>query len=323
MIFILFLQLALLLFLPGLTLPGAEFDSLIEPAEASAVTFSTLPPPAARLPTADERFSQPRKIRPESLGVRISARSALVVDAGSGETLFSKDPDALLPVASLTKLASALVFVESKPDWDSEVTIASSDMRGGAVEYLIPGESVTAKELFEIALVGSSNTAVAAMSRSTGLNAEEFVARMNAKTALLGLKRTSFVEPTGLNPANVGTAREVARLAQAAFLEPRIREAVTTRQVTVRPKNSKGSRTRVIRSTDALLSSFLAKPPYELIGGKTGSLGGGIGYHFVMSLENGESRPVIVVVLGSDSNAARFQDAKSLAVWTFDTWSWK
>lgn len=323
MIYTIFLQLALLLFFPGLQPSGARFDTLIGPVSASGSAASQVAASAPRLPAAAPVISSPRKLRPESLGVEVTAKSALVLDPGSGEILFAKEPDLQMPVASLTKLASALVFLETKPEWKTPVVIAASDLRGGGVEYLIPGESVSVGDLFLVALVGSSNTAIAALARFTGLSPEEFVARMNAKAASLGLKNTRFTEPTGLDPGNVGTAREMATLAQAAFLEPRIREAVTAKQVVVRPMNPKGTRSRTIRSTDALLSSFLAKPPYVLLGGKTGSLGNGVGNHFVMSLENGESRPVIVVVLGSESNVSRFQDAKSLAVWTFDTWSWK
>lgn len=322
MITLLVLQLALLLFLPGIQLPGVEYDSIIETAQAREVVAKPVIPDG-HLPSSGSRLRPPRKKRPESLGVAVTAKNAIVTDARTGEVLFAKDADTVVPLASLTKLAAALVFVETKPEWGKKVTISATDMRGGGVEYLIPGESVTVEELFGVALVGSSNTAIAALARRTGLGEEEFVKRMNAKVASLGLSTMHFVEPTGLHRGNVGTAREISQLAQVAFLEPKIRQAVTTQSMVVRPENARGTKSRTVRTTDALLGTFLAKPPYAIIGGKTGSLGADVGYHFVMEVSNGESRPVIVAVLGSDSNGSRFQDAKSLAVWTFETWSWK
>lgn len=249
-------------------------------------------------------------------------KSFVVLDARTGADLASSAPDEHLPIASLTKLAAALVVVGTQPDWQRRVTVQSDDLREGSEPILIPGESVTIEELFAASLIGSSNVATAALARSTGLTIEQFVARMNRVADTLGLHQTSFVEPTGLDPKNVSTAREIGLLARAAFGDLRIRRHLLAPSVILHPEPSKSLKSRIVKSTDALLSSDLVAPPFAFHGGKTGSLGAETGYHFAMMVGNGQRRDIIVAVLGSETAYTRFDAARSLAQWTFKTHRW-
>ncbi len=266
--------------------------------------------------------SAPTKVRTESLGMDVTAKSAIVADAASGFILFEKATGDAHAIASLTKLMTALVVLESDVDFSARYEIRAADQRGGGVEYFIPGEDVSVGDLWNAALVGSSNTATMALARSTGLTDEEFTARMNKKAQSLGMAEASFVEPTGLDASNRATARDVLLLARAAFAMDDIRQTVTKEQIEVIPKNPKNRKRRIVKSTDQLLGTFLSREPYAIRGGKTGSLGDDVGYHLAIAVSHERAQQVYVVVLGSQSPAARFADAKALAVWAFDTWRW-
>lgn len=264
----------------------------------------------------------PTKVRPESLGMAVTAKSAVVADAASGLVLYEKAAGEAHAIASLTKLMTALVVLESGVDFEDRYEIRAADQRGGGVEYFIPGEDVSVADLWNASLVGSSNTATVALSRATGFADDAFVARMNAKAQALGMTDARFSEPTGLDEANRATARDVLLLARAAFAMDEIRQTVTKQEIEVVPRNAKNRKRRIVKSTDQLLGTFLSREPYAIRGGKTGSLGSDVGYHLAIAVSHERAQQVYVVVLGSQSTAARFADAKALAVWAFDAWRW-
>ncbi|TAK04973.1 D-alanyl-D-alanine carboxypeptidase [Patescibacteria group bacterium] len=264
----------------------------------------------------------PTKVRAESLGMAVTAKSAVVADAASGLVLYEKAAGDAHAIASLTKLMTALVVLESGVDFDARYEIRTADQRGGGVEYFIPGEDVSVGDLWNAALVGSSNTATVALARSTGFTDEAFVARMNAKAQALGMMDARFTEPTGLDEANRATAQDVLLLARAAFAMDDIRQTVIKEEVEVVPANPKNRKRRILKSTDQLLGTFLSREPYAIRGGKTGSLGDEVGYHLAIAVSHERTQQVYVVVLGSQSPATRFADAKALAVWAFDAWRW-
>lgn len=245
---------------------------------------------------------------------RTSARSALAMDMRSGATLFQEGINAPISIASLTKLATALAAVNAHPDWEKNVTIEPGDLRGGGIEYFIAGETYSLRDLLYAMLVGSSNTAAVAIARSVDGNVEAFASRMQRVATTLSLKNTTFVEPTGLDERNVSTAFEVGVLARTAFSEP------TLKNILVLPSYQLGKRT--VRSTDALLFGSLARPPFAVLAGKTGSLGGDIGYHLATVIDRDGAGPVLIVVLGSSTPGARFSDAESLARWAFQNYQW-
>lgn len=279
--------------------------------------LSTLP----GLPPSEER-RQPLRKDPNDLGVEVSARSAIVVDRGSGAILFEKESGEERTVASLTKLMTALVALDNLPDLSEEVAIEPGDHRGGSIEYFLTGERVTVKDLLYSSLVGSSNTATAALARAAGLGEEGFVAAMDAKAVELGMSGSKFADPTGLDPDNRSTARDIAILAQKAFGDDRIADAATSAEYSFLPVGSKSKKERTVRSTDALLGSMLNKGEFRIAGAKTGTLGVETGYHLAIAVGNGAGHELLAVVLGSEDNQARFDDAKALAYWSFDAYEW-
>ncbi len=262
----------------------------------------------------------PQKINPENIGVELTAKSAVVLDAKSGKILFSKNAGEARPIASITKLMTALVFLDHNPGWEKVVAITEDDQRVGGIIYLAPGGKVTVRDLFNLTLISSTNEAAVALAKSTGLELVEFVNLMNAKAAELGLQNTKFVEPTGLEPGNVSTAYELSQLARAAFSQPEIVEATAKSRYNFSLANS--GRKIIAYSTDDLLGSFLNDENfgYRLLGAKTGYLNEA-GYCLTSQIIKGEN-PIIITLLGSQTEKDRWQEAKGLAEWTYENYEW-
>ncbi len=280
--------------------------AIILPAEAAPA-----PGELAKKPEA------PRKIDEASLGVKLTAPTAALIDTKSGEVLFSQGDDRVVPIASITKLMSAMVILDLKPKWNAQIVIEPGDNALEGIQYLKTGDRLSAQDIFRVMLVGSANNAAMALSRSLGVSRETFVDKMNSKARELNLVHTTFVDPTGYKPENRSTALDVARLAAAAFNHPEIREALTRTELVV--KTSAGQERRV-PATDELLQSFLNQGDYTIIGGKTGYTEEA-GYTLVLRAKKGDA-DVIAVMLGSASSDDRFQDGKSLLFWGFKTFEW-
>jgi D-alanyl-D-alanine carboxypeptidase len=245
----------------------------------------------------------------QSVGMKITAGSSAVLDLNSGAILWSKNSVQPRPLASITKLMTALVFLDHKPDWQTKITIEEKDFREGNRSAFPSGREITVQDLFFSSLVSSSNTATVALARSTGLSSEDFIKAMNDKARVLGLADTKFIEVTGLDPNNVSTARDVLLLAKAAFSQPDIREATIKSEHRL-PDGS------VLKNTDQLLNSYL-----NISAGKTGSLDEA-GYCLVSEVVGKDGQAIIVAVLGSATTFDRFQDLKAVAQWTFDNFIW-
>ncbi|MFA5051618.1 MAG: serine hydrolase [Patescibacteria group bacterium] len=249
--------------------------------------------------------------------VPITIRSGMVLDVGSGLALWKKNIDEPRPLASLTKLMTALVFLDSQPDWDKPVTFEQGDIDSTTGNTLIvrPGETATVRDVFMASLVASANNATVALARSTGLTTQEFVQRMNDKAKMMSLFLTTFTDVSGLDPGNTSTARDYVRLVRTAFNQPRIREALTTREYSFTTTGVVA--THRLYNTDQLL----ADTSLDVQAAKTGFIDES-GYNFI-SLANVNSHEVLVVLLGSVSSAARFAEAKALFMWIQDYWRWE
>ncbi len=230
-------------------------------------------------------------------------RSALVVN-GTDTPLYAKNVSERLPIASLTKLMTALVFLDHNPGWQSAVTIQRSDAAVPANLPVAPGDRIMVKDLFYAMIVGSRNNAAKALARSTGLPRDLFITKMNERARGLGMAQTRFVDETGLDPRNQSTAEDIAKLAQAAFAHPDVARAAQTKRYVAHPVGS--SRTLSFGTTNKLLESDLA-----VIGGKTG-YNHEAGYTFAMQVDEGERR-MIIILLGSPSSEIRFAAAELLA----------
>lgn len=249
--------------------------------------------------------------------LQIFATSSAAVDCESGKVLFNKNKGQVWPIASITKLATALVFVENNPGWETEYQMKAEDRREGGKIYLFTGEKMKVKDLFYFSLVGSDNTATIALARSTGLTDDEFVVKMNAKAEELGLNNTFFADPVGLDSSNVSTAEEIAKLAQAALAVHEISEATLTKKYEF---NTDGGRHKAINNTDALLDIF-PQNGIIILGGKTGYIDAS-GFCFAGKFANHDGKEIISVVLGTDSYNARFEQTKRLVDWVYGNYQW-
>jgi D-alanyl-D-alanine endopeptidase (penicillin-binding protein 7) len=252
------------------------------------------------------------------IGIETVSTAVAVMDWDSGQMMFQKNADTAQPIASLTKLVTALTILDQGPDWDEEVEILPEDDRIGDLPVLFPGERVTVRDLFNLSLVSSSNDGTAALARATGLTAEQFAARMNRTAARIGMNQANFVEPTGLDTDNQASATDVSRLIKAALSRQEISETVLSPHYEF--TSLSGSR-HWVSNTDQLLDSFLTRKPFNFLGGKTGYLNEA-GWCFGAAASNGDGKRVVSVVLGAPSKAERFREVKRLLWWAFDAWEW-
>ncbi|HRH33048.1 MAG TPA: serine hydrolase [bacterium] len=261
-------------------------------------------------------FSQDKPSKISSSSPEVDSLASGVYDVSSHLRLWSKNDDEVRSIASLTKLMSALVFLEHRPEWNDIQKIEVSDNREGNKANLFLGEQLTTDQLFQTALIASDNTAIIALVRSTGLSEKDFVTEMNKKASQYRLKKTVFVEPTGLDKENQSTVREVAKLAEIAFAKPEIKNALT--------KNSFEYTTITGREKKIVSTNDLLRLPSihgtSLLAGKTGHLPEA-GYCFVGWFEN-NGHEIITVVLGAPDTAARFTESAKLAAWSFKAFQW-
>lgn len=263
----------------------------------------------------------PERVNPENVGVEVAAKRFAAIDVASGKLLLQKDSNLRQPIASITKLMTALVILDAKPDWQMEVEMQKADETVGAYPHLYRGERVRFVDLWKAALVASDNNAIKAMIRGMEMSESDFVAKMNAKAEALEMINSDFADPTGLSELNLSTAQDVARLVHFAMQKNEIRESVLQPSYSFRVLNN--NKVRKINNTDILVGSFLndKKHGYELIGGKTGYLSEA-GYCLGVEIKNNQ-RAVVIVVLDSPNIGQRFQDVKVIADWVYSNYEWR
>lgn len=251
-----------------------------------------------------------------SPAINITARSGVVIDKMSGAILWQKNPEEVSSIASLTKLMTAIIFLETDPDFEKEYVMTKEDENGtiGSRLQVKTGEKLKIKDLFHASLVGSANNATKALVHSTGLPEEEFLKKMNERIDRLGLENTHFSDVTGLDPANKSTALEYSKIANYAFQNSKIREAVNLPEYTFETIDRKIK--HLIKNTNQLLID----PDLHFIGAKTGYLNEA-GYTFVLEAEQ-DGHPVIVVLFGSETDYFRFRETKALLDWTRQNYTW-
>ncbi|HUT22658.1 MAG TPA: serine hydrolase [Candidatus Bipolaricaulota bacterium] len=264
----------------------------------------------------------PRKIENDNRGVLPTSQNFILKDIDTGKFLYGKNKDQQTPIASLTKLMTALVFLRENPEvnWEAEVTMQQSDEIPGAYPHIYRGETVSLRDVFNTMLVSSDNHCAKALARVSGLSETEFVEKMNVFAGENNMPNTEFHDVIGLSKNNVSTAAEVARLFELALKNEDISAGLSLPAYNFKIKNSK--KVRNVYSTDALFDSFLnsEKYGYKIIGGKTGYLpeAGGC----LAILVEKDNHRLLSVVLGSNSSQARFQDTKALIDWGFLNYSW-
>lgn len=285
------------------------------PVLGNPVYFSADKPRADSLSLASANSRPPFKKDIASLGPQITAQAALVVDKDSGAVLLDYNSETQLPLASITKLMTALLVLEAEPDLKQKLLMIEADQREGADRFIKPGEDATLESYLKASLLGSANNATIALSRSTGLTNQEFVDEMNAMARELGMTSTVFTDPSGLDPNNKSTARDIAVFLFAAQKNQIIR-SITSKfrdYIAVYPSGIR----REIITTNQLIGSMI-----DVSLGKTGYLEESL-YNLVTVVKLKNSHEIFVVTLGSASSQDRFADNKVLAVWVESTYKWQ
>lgn len=232
---------------------------------------------------------------------------AYVLDQDTNEVLFSKNPQAVLPIASITKLMTALVVVESGLSMDEKLTVTEDDKdtEKGTGSRLAFGTTLTRGEMLHLALMSSENRAAHALGRNYPGGLDAFVAAMNSKAASLGMADTHYVEPTGLSSRNQSSASDLAKLVNVTSQMPMLRDLSTSREARV----SLGKRLVQFRSTNGLLSN----PLWDIGLQKTGFINEA-GKCMVMQARMA-GRKLIMVFLDSSGKASRIADAERMRKW--------
>lgn len=242
----------------------------------------------------------------------LNAQSAVVLNQITGEVVFSQNADQVWEPASLTKLVTALVVLDTKSDFNKRCYIAREDEATGAAMANAPNGAYRLGDLFSAMLVGSANDAARALANQcAGLSTQAFVQKMNEKAKQLGAVNTRFSEASGLDDSNMTTAADMAKIANAAFSTPILRDYAAQQSVTFSSLN-RPIKTHTITSTS---KSLFTDSTYNLIAGKTGYLNK---FNYASSTKNPRGQYLITVVLGSPSQQESFNTTKLVASWGFD-----
>jgi D-alanyl-D-alanine endopeptidase (penicillin-binding protein 7) len=241
-------------------------------------------------------------------GLNLKSTSALVLDQAGQRVLYAKNVDWVVPIASITKLMTAMVVLDSGLPLDEPIKITKDDRDGlkGTRSRLGIGISVRRDDLLRLALMASENRAAAALARAYPGGTPAFVAAMNHKAAELGMWRSRFVDGTGLSHGNVSNAQDLARLVGAAYRYSLIREYTTDSQYTVRLQNGHKME---FRNSNRLVRSA----SWEIGLSKTGYISEA-GRCLVMQA-NIASTPVVIVLLDSWGQLSRIGDANRIKKW--------
>lgn len=258
---------------------------------------------------------------PYSLGPELTAESALAVNLENGKVCFSKNSTKILPIASITKLMSALIFLENTTqEWNERILIKKEDLIinsdfDGDLEpaglNIKAGQSLELEDIFIAGLIKSANDAMKVLARLINLSSDKsFVDLMNEKAQFLSMNDTIFIEPTGLDVSNQSTAEDLVKLILEIMKHDEIREAlkIKTYDFPVFEANGQKNYQRVW-NTDKLLGSFV-----NITGGKTGYLEES-GYCFA-GLSDYRGKQLVVILLNAATDQDRFQEVKSLIWWS-------
>jgi D-alanyl-D-alanine endopeptidase (penicillin-binding protein 7) len=231
---------------------------------------------------------------------------ALVVDQDTNEVLFEKNPNAVLPIASITKLMTALITVEADLDLDEELEVELSDRTIDRMRsWLNPGVKLTRAQSLHLALMSSENHAAQMLGRTYPGGVPAAVAAMNAKAQLLGMHDTRFADPTGLSPDNRSSPADLVRLVNAAYQHPELREYSTSSELTL-PIGK-----RVVRYGNT--NGLTKMPEWEIGLQKTGYISAA-GRCLVMQAVI-EGKRVVMVLMDSVGKYSRIGDAQRIRQW--------
>lgn len=241
--------------------------------------------------------------------LRLASSKALILNQETGEVLYAKSTDLPTPIASVTKLMTAMVVLDAHQPMDETLTISEAevDTLKGTGSRLRVGTSLSRGELLQLALMASENRAAAALGNHYPGGFSAFVGAMNAKAATLGMTRSRFVDGTGLNSENVSTAEDLAKMVKAAYQYPEIRQASTSAASEVQINGLR--RMAEFRNTNILVRNS----DWSIGLSKTGYINES-GRCLVMQAQIAE-QPLIIVLLDSWGKYTRIGDAQRIRKW--------
>lgn len=244
---------------------------------------------------------------------KVSARGAAVVDWKTGQILWQKNPDKVLPLASLSKLMTALVVLQQKYNFNDSVYVPDKAIFSGIKSYLQGGENFLLADMFKIMLIASSNEAAESLARFK--NRDDFINLMNQTSLDLGLTEAKFFGPSGLEPNNVATVSNLIKLSKVIFSKDIVQKESGQSSGII--KAQKTGREVSFENTNLLMN----EKDLKVIAGKTGTLSEA-GFS-VMSVISKESKPpLLVIIVGADNHFARFEEAKKIAEWAWQSYVW-
>jgi len=286
---------------------------LAKATKSSKATKATKARPSKRAPRkvvfvpAQPSFGQVAGLHAMVDELALKSSVALVVDQDTNEVLFSKNPGAVLPIASITKLMTALVVTEASLPLDEVLEVSKDDVdaTAGSRSRLAMGTQLTRGEMLHLALMASENRAAHVLGRNYPGGLDKFVSAMNGKARELGMQATHYVEPTGLSSNNQSSAQDLTRLVRAAFEHPIIRSLSTSMEAVV----PVGHKSVQFRNTNGLVRN----PEWEIGLQKTGYISAA-GRCLVMQTQLA-GRKLIMVLLDSAGKYSRIGDAERIRKW--------
>jgi D-alanyl-D-alanine endopeptidase (penicillin-binding protein 7) len=237
------------------------------------------------------------------------SHAAMVFDPTTGKALFAKNADAPMPIASITKIMTAMVVLDAKLDMDDPVVIDVGDIDTikGSRSRLPVGSAFRREDLLRLSLMASDNRAASALGRAYPGGLPAFVSAMNARAQLIGMSSTRFVDPTGLAPGNVSSPQDLAKMVAEASRYPQIRDFSTTPELHVTLPNAK--KPMGFSNTNQLVKS----QNWDIGLSKTGYINEA-GKCLVMQATIANN-PVVIVLLDSWGRLTRVGDANRIKKW--------
>ena len=239
--------------------------------------------------------------------VYLRSAAVMVQDAATGEVVINKNSDAVVPIASITKLMTAMIILDRGLDLEQRIVVSREDVdtHKGTRSRLMPGTTLTRDELLLLALMASENRAAAALARTYPGGVQAFVKAMNEKAAELGMSDSQFIEPTGLSPSNVSSPRDLVKLVRAAHGYPLIREYSTRDKAIIKTFN------RPLRFVNT--NGLVRNSHWDIELSKTGYISEA-GRCLVMHVRLA-SKDLIVVLLDPWGKQSRIADANRIRKW--------
>lgn len=284
--------------------------AVAEPVHKKHRHHKPVKPHAAKVVKAKMVKAKAKKVvAQEAAGpLKLASSVAMIVDQSSGKTIYSHNGSNQAPIASITKLMTAMVLLDAHLNMEEAITVTEEDVDSlrNSSSRLRVGSTLPRQEMLQIALMASENRAASALARTYPGGTERFVAAMNRKAAELGMTHSHFVDPTGLHSENVSTGEDLVKMVKAGHDYEQIRDITTTETYDVVQDN--GHRTPY-KNTNALVKS----PAWDIGLSKTGYINEA-GRCLVMQAKIA-SRSVIIVLLDSWGKYTRIADANRVKKW--------